>query len=498
VGRYDVARCDANGVPSSLAQDPCNALNAAAGACEVYQCDGATGTCRLGRRDADRDGEPGVACGGKDCDDADGRRSGTKSETCDGVDDDCDGIADEGLLALQSGEDLKTGDFEGASLADTAGTDLIVTSGASRASGGTCLLALGDRGAPIDAPCTFLGAADGIVPTQAVTRPLPGADVTYGAVFSDVGKACPPGRIAFRNTKSVGVELGCDGLGASLPSLQAYAPRADGRELAVAAWIRAAASLRSQPVAACSAAAEAPLAVAWIEGPAAREPAPRVVSTKLELTASRATRPPAMLPRGDAVLLAAPSGAGAAVWLLEAPAAGTSTPTVIPLVDASALPLFTGAVSVTAALATDGGVEQLALVGEIGCPPRQRIVWTLLRLDEPGPVATVVRTRELTDAEMGVATAPRLAWSAARREWWTAWVSSVAADDLGPGRVVNARAVSSDGAAAGDLLRGPAGAARVAVPAVTEVKAGGTTDPAAVPLAVLGAGAYGRLRTGCR
>jgi hypothetical protein len=49
VGRYDVARCDANGVPPSLAQDPCNALNTAALACEAYQCDGATGTCRLGR-----------------------------------------------------------------------------------------------------------------------------------------------------------------------------------------------------------------------------------------------------------------------------------------------------------------------------------------------------------------------------------------------------------------------------------------------------------------
>ena len=46
--------------------------------------------------DVDDDGDGSVACGGRDCDDDDDRASSALMETCDDVDNDCDGMTDEG------------------------------------------------------------------------------------------------------------------------------------------------------------------------------------------------------------------------------------------------------------------------------------------------------------------------------------------------------------------------------------------------------------------
>lgn len=81
--------------------------------------------------DEDDDGES--SCGG-DCDDADSAVFGGASETLDGIDDDCDGRADEGLLVggelaiveLMIGADPVTGDARGeyVELWNTTGTDV--------------------------------------------------------------------------------------------------------------------------------------------------------------------------------------------------------------------------------------------------------------------------------------------------------------------------------------------------------------------------------------
>ena len=77
--------------PGDPAADP-------SGCVEEPRC-AADETCRMGRcvpvcetPDADRDGDPAIACGGGDCDDDDGTRSSMKPEICDdaGVDEDCD------------------------------------------------------------------------------------------------------------------------------------------------------------------------------------------------------------------------------------------------------------------------------------------------------------------------------------------------------------------------------------------------------------------------
>lgn len=71
-GEYDVTPC---GAPQNLAVDPCNQLNKEVNKCDVYQCDVATGSCKLGKRDYDRDGDPDLVCGGKDCDDFDAQKN---------------------------------------------------------------------------------------------------------------------------------------------------------------------------------------------------------------------------------------------------------------------------------------------------------------------------------------------------------------------------------------------------------------------------------------
>ena len=68
-------------------------------ACTEDRCDEGDNACRSVTRDADHDGDPDRACGGGDCDDNDSSRSGGAREICNGRDDDCDGMVDEGALS---------------------------------------------------------------------------------------------------------------------------------------------------------------------------------------------------------------------------------------------------------------------------------------------------------------------------------------------------------------------------------------------------------------
>ena len=64
--------------------------------CTVDRCDDEAGGCVHEPLDSDGDGESSVACGGLDCDDDDATRAPGADETCDGEDDDCDDLIDEG------------------------------------------------------------------------------------------------------------------------------------------------------------------------------------------------------------------------------------------------------------------------------------------------------------------------------------------------------------------------------------------------------------------
>jgi hypothetical protein len=84
------------------ASDDCEVLNRemaiAATACDRWVCSPRSLRCER-TADADGDGELRVGCGGNDCDDANARRSSRGTEACDGLDNNCDQVVDEGVLA---------------------------------------------------------------------------------------------------------------------------------------------------------------------------------------------------------------------------------------------------------------------------------------------------------------------------------------------------------------------------------------------------------------
>ncbi|MBI5535280.1 MAG: SUMF1/EgtB/PvdO family nonheme iron enzyme [Deltaproteobacteria bacterium] len=68
-----------------------------------------TGTCAFLVLDTDGDGHPPIACGGDDCNDSNNAAHPGAQETCDGQDQDCDGIADDGATCPDAKEQCQQG-----------------------------------------------------------------------------------------------------------------------------------------------------------------------------------------------------------------------------------------------------------------------------------------------------------------------------------------------------------------------------------------------------
>ncbi len=77
--------------------------------CTEDQCEEATGLCTyvpLAAQDADGDGHFAESCGGDDCDDDHPLRFGGNPEVCDGVDNNCNDVVDEGVWQLGAAQAL--------------------------------------------------------------------------------------------------------------------------------------------------------------------------------------------------------------------------------------------------------------------------------------------------------------------------------------------------------------------------------------------------------
>lgn len=100
------ARCDdgrfCNGVETCSAMVGCSTGTAPVcddmNANTTDRCDNAANACRADPIDNDGDGDPAMSAGGNDCDDNDRTRSSLEREICNGRDDNCNGMTDEGAL----------------------------------------------------------------------------------------------------------------------------------------------------------------------------------------------------------------------------------------------------------------------------------------------------------------------------------------------------------------------------------------------------------------
>lgn len=86
-------------IPASPRADRRGCVVSSVPACgDGFICDEAMDVCESTCPDADADGERAASCGAADCDDANAAINTTAAELCNGVDDDCDGTVDDGVL----------------------------------------------------------------------------------------------------------------------------------------------------------------------------------------------------------------------------------------------------------------------------------------------------------------------------------------------------------------------------------------------------------------
>lgn len=133
LGDFDIGECTND--------EQCQSLNDAAGIgatdCMAYQCRKDRSGCELRRRDLDGDGVYAAACaegGPVDCDDLDDKRAPGQDETCDGVDNDCDLVIDEGLAAANASELIAFSGAKARVYFSDAGADRSVSVGNGNAS----------------------------------------------------------------------------------------------------------------------------------------------------------------------------------------------------------------------------------------------------------------------------------------------------------------------------------------------------------------------------
>lgn len=408
---YEIATCDPEHPLES-----CAALDPGSTSCRRWQCERATKRCVLGVLDEDNDGDPSIRCGGSDCDDHDPKRSGKQIEVCDGIDNDCEGRIDQGVVVSNDGErSFLLGDRRdgGSDVRLVNARDAIWASYVG--SGSDCV-----RGAVLD-PAKDAGAAclasaldtPGGAVAHTRTPDFVSADALLaaasGSAFVDdhVTSSCARGRVGYASHFATGASgvTGSD-CGGALPSLAPF-PLSP---TALVAYYDVAPAARVDPVAECAVVLGAPLVVRWVDAPGSIEP--RFSNGHATLGTAKSTRVPALLPLGSTVIVASPLEDATGLWSITA--------------DERVIPLARGFLAGSRAVALATSETQLAVAAEIGCTPSQSIAIAVTGLDptasELAPRGGAFTVFEVASSSER-ATAPAVTWIAAYREWWVTWIA---------------------------------------------------------------------------
>ncbi len=412
---YPLPTCEIEG---GVLSDPCSALCTSPGCpgCSVYQCNTSSHRCELGPPDLDRDGDTAAYCGGTDCNDHDAKMSGAQAEVCDGIDNNCDGLIDEGTIAPRGSTQLAYPMYPGSPSisVDSFAGSTIASFTMSSSPGQRCIVAVNDS--TFESTHCLPFPVDTGSPSQPYSRVL-GADFPSIVASVYVRTDLCDG-FAFRSTAGGAIDPKCSDGPGTLPSIIAtdLSTTADAFATHYAASIAAT----------CADVKPAPLFVRGIVS--ARTTTPTLTPTNL-LSMTSASLRPAAFARGAGsvgIFVAAPDEvSGVGVWRIERGMTGGAVPTRVDV----GTTLF-GARSIDFAFGpgqTSGDVP-FALVAELGCPPRQPVVLALGTMSF-GPNGELLRTVMMRES-VSFATAgdfalasPTVAWEGAPyNEWRVVWV----------------------------------------------------------------------------
>jgi hypothetical protein len=443
------------------------ALNVAATALRRYQC--VASRCALSPRDDDGDGDPAREAGGRDCDDHDALRVGDPinpraREVCDGVDNDCDGLVDEGVIgprnageavqAVAAGERVAwshgaAGDLTAAIVSDTRVARMVTVRGASAADAAQVVYRAHtsdnlDEPVRLQSGCWVVTSAGPVFEQcdvgEMALDEVPGAASYFAVAVNRAG--CDRGQIrvgrldasagargafeqigpAARSNVFAGVAVDpttrCTGAGASRPAVASL--RAGETPRALAAWVSSSAA----SAAACGAAPAEVMGLGlWlVAGSAGGAPVRWVAATQRATPQSLGQTAGSVAPSivaWDEVgwFVAMSDGQGrAALRFVSALSATVPVGDSPPLAaDAAPSPLPSGGAADHVRVALSGRPRadgrELGVVWTEGCGPAASVWFArVLYRTSPAPAAFVAST-PVRVAERG--SDPVVAWSAA-------------------------------------------------------------------------------------